>query len=47
MLRLHCLDIAMIKFVDESGSINYCVCTVLLSCTVRAGSSRCGAQRKI
>jgi len=34
-LRLHCLDIAMIKFLDESGSIDYCVCTVLVSCTVR------------
>jgi len=24
----------MIKSVDESGSINYCVCTVFVSCTV-------------
>ena len=24
----------MIKFVDESGSINYCFCTVLVSCAV-------------
>jgi len=24
----------MIKFVDESGSSNYCFCTVLVSCTV-------------
>jgi len=25
---------AMIKFVDESGSISYCLCAVLVSCTV-------------
>jgi len=24
----------MIKFLDKSGSINYCFCTVLVSCTV-------------
>jgi len=24
----------MIKFVDESGCINYCLCTVFVSCTV-------------
>jgi len=24
----------MIKFVDESGSINYCLCTVRVSFTV-------------
>jgi len=24
----------MIKFVDESGSINYCLCTVFVSYTV-------------
>jgi len=33
MLRLHCLDTAMIKFLDEPGSINYCLCSVLVSCT--------------
>jgi len=24
----------MIKFLDESGSINYCLCTVRVSCEV-------------
>ena len=24
-LRLHYLDIAIIKYIDESGSLNYCV----------------------
>jgi len=24
----------MIKFADESGSINYCFCAVFVSCTV-------------
>jgi len=28
VLRLHDVDIAMIKFVDESGSINCCLCAV-------------------
>jgi len=34
--RLHhcCLDTVMIKFLDEFGSIDYCFCTVLVSCTV-------------
>ena len=31
LLRLHCLDIAMIKFLDESESINCCLCTVLVT----------------
>ena len=31
ILRLHCLHIAMIKFVEESRSINYCLCAVLVS----------------
>jgi len=30
-LRLHCLDTAMIKFLDESGNIIYCFCSVLVS----------------
>jgi len=33
-LGLHCLDTAMIKFLDESGSISYCLCTVHVSCIV-------------
>jgi len=33
-LRTIVLDIAMIKFVDESRSINCCFCAVLVSCTV-------------
>jgi len=33
-LRTTVLDIAMMKFGDESRSINYCFCTVLVSCTV-------------
>ena len=32
ILRLYCLDIAKIKFLDESGSNNYCLCTVLVRC---------------
>ena len=24
----------MIKFVDESGRINFCLCTVFVSCTL-------------
>ena len=28
MLKLHCLGIAMFKFVDKSESNNYCLCTV-------------------
>jgi len=31
---LHCLNIAMIKFVDEFGRIDYCLCSVLVSCKV-------------
>jgi len=28
------VDIPMIKFLDDSGSTNYCLCAVLVSCTV-------------
>jgi len=30
----HGLDIALIKLLDESASIKYCLCTVLVNCTV-------------
>jgi len=31
---MHCLDKAVIKFLDAYGSINYCLCAVLASITV-------------
>jgi len=34
ILRLLYLSTAMIKFVNESGSINYCLCAPLVSCTI-------------
>jgi len=33
-LRTIAPDIAMIKFVDESISVNYCFCSVLVSCAL-------------